>query len=496
MRGIVGAAGPNRYEDVARMLRKMNQTVSESAILCGNERYALAQAPAGTSGDTPAPDCPLASGNASVLLNGAIYNLSELCKQCRAPACRTRLSSDILLHLERVTGDCCQWLRGVEGMFALAMVCRDRLILARDPLGIKPLYVGRERETGSMVFASDVTALLEVCDKVAEFPPGHVYVSGEGLRSFFSLGATIPEVNDVEAATRGVLRRLTRSVRASMGTDTPPGVFLSGGLDSALIAAIARRLHPGLNTFWVGFPDDPNRERACLIARHLETKHHERTYSMPDVIEALPEIVCLLGSFDRTLVRSAIPYYFLTRFASKRARVALSGEGADELFAGYEYLRALESEALHAELLRLTGELHSTHLPRCERMGQAHEIEVRLPFLDDADLVAYAFRLSTDLKVRGPQRISKWILRRAATGLIPREIVHGHRSRPTAVGALAEGLARYAEQRISDTTFARERQIAPDRVLRSKEELLYYRLLREQVPVERLLPLLGQCHHM
>lgn len=495
MRGIVGAAGPNRYEDVARMLRKMNPPCSGSTVLCGDERYALAQTPAETSEGTPNPCCPLTSGNASVLLNGAIYNLSELCKQCRAPACRARTSPDILLHLERVTGDCCQWLRGVEGMFALAMVCRGRLILARDPLGIKPLYVGRERETGSMVFASDVTALLEVCDKVAEFPPGHVYVSGEGLRPFFSLDTTIPEVNDVDAATRGVLRRLTRSVRASMTTDTPPGVFLSGGLDSALIAAIARRFQPGLSTFWVGLPDDPDRERARMIARHLETKHLERTYAMSEVIEALPEIVRLLGSFDRTLVRSAIPYYFLTRFAGRRTRVALSGEGADELFAGYEYLRVLDPEALHAELLQLTGELHSTHLQRCERMSQAHEIEVRLPFLDAADLVAYAFRLSTDLKVRGPQRISKWILRRVATGLVPREVVHGYRSRPTEAGTLVEGLTRYAEQRISDATFERERQITPDRMLRSKEELLYYRLLREQVPVERLLPLLGQCHH-
>jgi asparagine synthase (glutamine-hydrolysing) len=233
-------------------------------------------------------------------------------------------------------------------------------------------------------------------------------------------------------------------------------------------------------------------QHARQAADFLQTRHHERLFTIEEAVQVLHEVIYHLESFDCALVRSAIPNYFLARLASKQVKVTLSGEGADELFAGYDYLKALSGEALQRELRFITRRLHNTNLQRCDRMSMAHGLEVRVPFLDDPDLVDYAFRLDPDLKIRGPQRIEKWILRRAATRLLPKDIVTRPKVKFAHGTGLGDHLGRFAEQTISDSVFAREREIAEGVFLRSKEELCYYRIFRQMFPAEQLWRLIGR----
>jgi asparagine synthase (glutamine-hydrolysing) len=226
------------------------------------------------------------------------------------------------------------------------------------------------------------------------------------------------------------------------------------------------------------------------VADFLGTRHFEQVYDIGQALEALPEIIYYLESFDCALVRSAIPNYFLAKLASEHVKVALSGEGADELFAGYDYLKEIAPEVLDEELLNITQALHNTNLQRCDRMSMAHGLEVRVPFLD-LEVVDFAFRIPVELKQWGEDRHEKWILRVVAQDLLPKDIAWRKKMKFAAGAGLGDRLEEYASREITDNEFKQEREIADGEFLRSKEELFYYRLFREIYPQE-LLPLVGR----
>jgi asparagine synthase (glutamine-hydrolysing) len=296
-------------------------------------------------------------------------------------------------------------------------------------------------------------------------------------------------------ACEGILQRLDTAVRKRLVSDVPLGVFLSGGLDSSLIATLACRYKTPLDTFYVGTADSSDRAPARIMASFLKTRHHERDFTIEEALDALPEVIYSLESFDCALVRSAIPNYFLAKLAREHVKVALSGEGADELFAGYEYLKHLDRNALGPELSYITGALHNTNLQRCDRMSMAHSLEVRVPFLDVA-MVDYAFKIPLSFKQHGPERSEKWILRKVAERLLPLEIAWRKKTKFAAGSGLGSKLAEWAEHEISDQEFTRRREIAEGVFLRSKEELLYYRAFRTHYPNDELLPLIGRSRSL
>ena len=403
----------------------------------------------------------------------------------------TRSDTETLLHLDRPGASPRDWLREIEGMFAFAIVRPEGLFMARDPLGIKPLYYGGK--DSEILFSSELRPLAESADWIEEFPAGHYYLTGKGMIRYRSVKSEpVEQLQPARAISAGVLRRMVRSVRASLTADVPVGVFLSGGLDSSLIAAIARRFKANLKSFAVGTERSRDLQRAREVANWLQTKHFERVFSVREAMEILPEVISHLESFDCALVRSAIPNYMLAKLAAGHVKVALSGEGADELFAGYDYLKGIPHPALPNELVEITNSLHNTNLQRCDRMSMAHGLEVRVPFLDDPELVDYALSIPVDLKIRGTQRVEKWILRRAAQHLLPQSIVLRRKSKFAAGSGLGEHLAHYAESAISDTAFKAEREIGDGVLLRSKEELMYFRHFREMYPVDKVLPLIGR----
>ncbi len=247
-------------------------------------------------------------------------------------------------------------------------------LLARDPLGVKPLYWARSGDR--VLVASELVAFHEdVRGEVEEFPPGHLWTPETGLVAFVDLRtaplgpdrAVGPTFRVRDEAMTAIRATLVGAVRERLMADVPVGVFLSGGLDSSIVAAIMAREAPEgtvVRSFAAGTPDSPDLRAARLVADHLGLEHHEREYTDADVLEVLPEVVRATESYEPSLIRSAVPNYLLAELAARHVKVVLTGEGADELFAGYHHLRELDEQGLHEALLDGIEALHHLNLQR------------------------------------------------------------------------------------------------------------------------------------
>lgn len=431
-------------------------------------------------------------GSICIVFNGEIYNHRAL-RTFLEPfhTFATRTDTEVILHLYEEFGEKCLAL--LDGMFAFAISDVNRgMLLARDPLGIKPLYTSWQGDC--VYFASEIKALQDVVEEYEEFPAGHYYQTECGLQKYFSISDEVPVVHKEGSSTTQLRCLLERAVIKRLMSDVPLGVFLSGGLDSSIIAAIAAKHVPSLKTFSVGTADSEDRVYATLCSEYLGTDHYERTYTLDDMLAALPKVIYHLESYDAALVRSAIPNYFLSQLASEHVKVVLSGEGADELFSGYHYLKRLESHDLDTELLRITNALHNTNLQRCDRMSMAHGLEARVPFLD-VDVVRFAFSLTNDLKL-GPDNVEKWILRQAFRDCLPEEIAFRRKSKFSEGCGSSLALAAVAEEDISDAAFSRWSELLDGSVLRNKEELMYYRIFRELFPSDSACKAIGHSRSL
>jgi asparagine synthase (glutamine-hydrolysing) len=232
-------------------------------------------------------------------------------------------------------------------------------------------------------------------------------------------------------------------------------------------------------SFTAGIAGAPDLAVAKSMSEYLGTQHYELVYTENDVERALPEVIRYLESFDAPLIRSAIPMYFLSTLAHDYVKVVLTGEGADELFAGYDYLRRYEKDdEFQQELAAIVARLQDTNLQRADRVTMRHGLEARVPFLD-LDLVRFAMRLPAALKRPQPNKPEKWLLREACKGLLPFSVLNRKKLKFSEGAGSAEVMVRRIQKKISPEEFERERRVAPDLVLRSPEELYYYRIWRD-----------------
>jgi asparagine synthase (glutamine-hydrolysing) len=421
-------------------------------------------------------------GSAVIIANGEIYN---------HPALRQGLEtrhhfgstsdSETILHLFEEQG--IEAVPQLQGMFAFAVAEENNLLLARDPIGIKPLYYGVDNNGNSeeiFYFASELKALADWADEVREFPPGTYYHSQRGFRPYYTLPTNEPRNLPLDHFVKRLRQTLEEAVGKRLMSDVPLGAFLSGGLDSSIIAAIARQHMDELHTFSVGVEGSSDVEAARLVARHIDSIHHEYLYTPQEVMAKLPEIIYHLESFDQDLTRSAIPCYFCARLASDYAKVILTGEGADELFAGYTYYKDFNnSDEIHRELHRSVAALHNINLQRVDRLTMCHGIEGRVPFLDVA-MIELALSISPTLKLvenQSGQPIEKWILRKACEDLLPSEIVWRDKEQfdeGSGTIDLLPHLIQTATENFDPVVYAA--QYPQDR-LRSSEECFYHKLL-------------------
>ncbi len=382
--------------------------------------------------DVAGGDQPLADPRRHrwVVANGEVYNHAELRGELAGPF-RTRSDSEIVLHVLAARGT--DGIRDLRGMWAFCVADEDGgVLLARDPLGVKPLYWARHG--GRVLAASELVAFHEdVRGEVEEFPPGHFWTPETGLVAFVDLRtaplgpdrAVGPPFRAREEAMTAIRETLVGTVRERLMADVPVGVFLSGGLDSSIVAAIMAREAPEgtlVRSFAAGTPGSPDLRAARLVADHLGLEHHEREYTDADVLEVLPEVVRATESYEPSLIRSAVPNYLLAELAARHVKVVLTGEGADELFAGYHHLRELDEQGLQEALLDGIDALHHLNLQRCDRVTMAHGLEARVPFLA-RELVAVAQRVPIAWKLLGEDGQEKALLREAFAGWLPQEIL-------------------------------------------------------------------------
>ena len=420
-----------------------------------------------------------------LVANGEIYNHEDIRAIIGPGAFATASDSETILHLYRRAGR--RWIARLDGMFAFVLATRDRVIAARDPLGIKPLY--KARMGGGQAFASELKAFDGLAiDSVEAIPPGTLFDSVDGWRQWYRIphGAAEPEPGFDAGRAAGELRLvLEEAVAKWMVADVEVGSFLSGGLDSSIIAAIAQKVRRSqgkgrLRTFSVGTENSPDLVAARAVAQHIGSDHKEYAFTAQDVADNLPHVIYHLESADVDLVRSAIPTLFAARLARSDVKAVLTGEGADELFAGYTYHHAYADHprALADELTRALGTMHNINLQRVDRVTMAESLEARTPFLD-RDLIAFAQSIPATLKLRRTQAeiaestgptTEKWILRKACADLLPPALIWRKKAQFDEGSGTVDALAG-ALQKMKGATSPLDRQA---------EGALYASILRKQ----------------
>ncbi|HZG61944.1 MAG TPA: asparagine synthase B [Rubrobacteraceae bacterium] len=493
MCGIAGSYGGIEPDIAERMLERLTHRgpdgegdVEIAGNWLGHRRLSIVDVEGGKQ--------PLVteSGDLYMVGNGEIYNHEELRETLSDVRFRTRSDNEVALHIFNKEGP--DAFSKLHGMYAFIIAGEDgRFVAARDPVGIKPLYWACH--DGHIRFASELGAYDEEWLPFAElFPPGHYWTPESGLVRFAAAvprdpeklekfdGPSEPGAEIPAKILKRVRDQLIETVEGQMMGDVPVGVFLSGGLDSSLIAAIAARWYERrgekLKTFAVGLEDSPDLLAARAVAEHLDTEHYEKIYTAEEALEVLPEVVRVIENFDPSLVRSAVPNYILAEFAARHVKVVLTGEGADEIFAGYEYLEDFKTEEdLHAELIRGIEGLHNLNLQRGDRVTMAHGLEARVPFLE-LGMIELGLSLPAGWKLAGEDQPEKRLLRQAFDGWLPDDFLWRKKAQFGDGSGAVTVLKQKMEKSVTEEEFEREsREVEPP--LRTHEEVAYYRIFAE-----------------
>ncbi len=465
--------------------------LDEGAILV-HERLAIVD-PAGGSQPLRSDD-----GRLALAVNGEIYNHRELKKALATPyAFQTGSDCEVInaLYLQDAPGS---FLNRLNGIFAFALwdAAEQRVLIARDPIGVCPLYWGHDRE-GRLCVASEMKALASICADVAQFPPGHYYDSQEGLVQYYRKPWRAYEaVQGVEVSKQELREAFERAVHRQLMTDVPYGVLLSGGLDSSLVAAVAARFArkrvedddsseawwPRLHSFAIGLKGSPDLAAAEIAAKSLGTVHHGFEYTFEEGLDALPEVIRHIETYDVTTIRASTPMFLLARrIKAMGVKMVLSGEGSDEIFGGYLYFhKAPNAREFHEELVRKLDALHNYDCLRANKSMMAWGVEPRVPFLD-VEFLDVAMRMDAQHKMAGKGRIEKAVLREAFEGYLPDSILWRQKEQfSDGVGyGWIDGLKAHAEAQVSDRELAAADKRFPVNPPQTKEAY-YYRSLFEQ----------------
>jgi len=443
-----------------------------------------------------------ADGACALAVNGEIYNHQELRRSELADYAFTTASDcEVILPLYQRRGTA--FLNELRGMFAFVLFDaeRDHWLIARDAIGIIPLYYGFDHQ-GRLYVASEMKALMACCEEVHEFPPGHSWSRGEAEPvpwfepAWRSFAALAQEPTDRDA----LFSALDDAVRSHLMSDVPYGVLLSGGLDSSIIAALAarhaeRRVEederrrawwPRLHSFAVGLEDSPDLAAAEKVAEHIGTVHHRFTYTLQEGLDALEEVIHHLETYDVTTIRAATPMYLMARkIRAMGIKMVLSGEGADEIFGGYLYFhKAPDAREFHAETVRKVSRLHRYDCLRANKAMAAWGVEARVPFLD-RDFLAFAMSMNPEDKMIGPGRMEKQILREAFGDLLPEEVAWRQKEQfSDGVGyGWIDALRDHAAERVSDAQLASAARRFPHNTPDSKEAYFYRTVFEKHFPL-------------
>ena len=423
-----------------------------------------------------------------VVCNGELYGFRKLKQELMDQGYTFRSDSDceLLLPLYEEYGT--DMFRMLDAEFACILydAKRKSLIAARDPIGIRPLYYGY-LPGGDIIFASEAKNLVGVCGRILPFPPGHYYQDGKFVcyRQISKPNAVIDD--DVETACKKIHDKLVAGIEKRLDADAPVGFLLSGGLDSSLVCAVAARCSKKpIKTFSIGMDIDAiDLKYAKQVADYIGSDHTEVIISKEDVLEALPHVVALLGTYDITTIRASIGMYLVCKYIHENTdlRVLLTGEISDELF-GYKYTDFAPSPAaFQQEAEKRIRELHMYDVLRADRCISVNSLEARVPF-GDLDFVEYVMALNPERKVNSYGK-GKYLLRHAFEGdYLPHDILMREKAAfSDAVGhSMVDDLKEYAESCYTDEQYETRRRLYPYATPFTKESLLYRELFERYYP--------------
>lgn len=507
MCGIVGIFNTKEQSDALRAKAlKMAQKIRHrgpdwSGIYCGrnailaHERLSIVDPQSGGQ--------PLYSPNRKCILaaNGEIYNHREIRAQYAGRyEFQTGSDCEVILALYQDRG--IHFLEDLNGIFAFALYDeeKDDFLIARDPIGVIPLYIGKDAD-GKVYIASELKALEGFCDEYEPFLPGHYYWSKEGkmtrwyTRDWFQYDA----VKDNPASVQDVHDALENAVKRQLMSDVPYGVLLSGGLDSSVISAIAKKYAakrvetdqktdawwPQLHSFAIGLKGAPDLAKAREVAQYIDSVHHEINYTIQEGLDALRDVIYFIETYDVTTVRASTPMYLLGRvIKSMGIKMVLSGEGADEVFGGYLYFhKAPDAEAFHGETVRKLSKLYMYDCLRANKSLSAWGVEGRVPFLDK-EFLDVAMRLNPKAKMCPGKEIEKKIVREAFAGMLPESVAWRQKEQfSDGVGYnWIDTLKAITAAAISDEEMAHASERFPINPPMNKEEYYYRSIFEEHFP--------------
>lgn len=465
-----------------------------SAILA-HERLSIVD-PASGGQPLVSPD-----GKQILCVNGEIYNHRSLRESLKDEyEFQTGSDCEVILALYRKKG--IDFLEDISGIYAFALydLEKDQYLIARDQIGVIPLYMGRD-EQGHVMVCSEMKGLEGYASSYEPFAPGHYYWSGDGqMKRWYKRDwEDYDAVKDADASVEKLREALEKAVQKQLMSDVPYGVLLSGGLDSSIISAIAKKYAakrietdgtadawwPQLHSFAVGLKGAPDLSAARKVAEHIGTVHHEINYTVQEGLDALRDVIYYTETYDVTTVRASTPMYLLSRvIKSMGIKMVLSGEGADEVFGGYLYFhKAPSARAFHEETLRKISKLYLYDCLRANKSLAAWGVEGRVPFLDK-EFLDVAMSLNPAAKMAPNGVIEKKILREAFQDMLPKEVVWRQKEQfSDGVGySWIDSLKKITASAVSDEQMAHAAQRFPINTPQNKEEYYYRTIFEELFP--------------
>ena len=436
-----------------------------------------------------------------IAVNGEIYNHIDL-KEKHTPDYNFKTESDceVILALYQEKG--VNFLNDLNGIFAFALYdsSNDKYLIARDHMGIIPLYIGWDKQNIFYV-SSELKSLEGVCNKIELFPPGHYLDSIDGkLAKWYDPNWTsFDSVKDSETKIKLIHDSLSAAVKRQLMSDVPYGVLLSGGLDSSITSALAKKFAskriesndeqdawwPQLHSFSVGLQGAPDLKAAKIVADHIGTVHHEINFTVQEGVDAIRDVIYHLETYDVTTVRASTPMYLMARaIKSLGIKMVLSGEGADELFGGYLYFhKAPNSKEFHEETVRKLDKLHQYDCLRANKSLAAWGIEGRVPFLDK-EFIDTAMGINPEDKMIKNGRIEKWVLREAFKDYLPESVLWRQKEQfSDGVGySWIDSLKELVSEEVSDSDFKNASKIFPVNPPQNKEEFYYRSIFKDHFP--------------
>ena len=468
---------------------------SNDKAIMAHERLAIVDPASGKQ--------PLFSQDKQLVLaaNGEIYNHRDLRKQFDGIyEFQTESDCEVILALYKEKG--VGFIDEMNGIFGFAIydVEKDEYFIARDHMGIIPLYIGWD-ENGTFYVASELKALEGYCNKIQLFPPGHYMSSKEGefVQWYKREWTEFEAVKDNETSIAEIKKALEAAVHRQLMSDVPYGVLLSGGLDSSITSAVAKKYaqkriesgdtvdawYPQLHSFAVGLEGSPDLAAARKVADHLGTIHHEIKFTIQEGLDAVRDVIYNIETYDVTTIRASTPMYLMARvIKSMGIKMVLSGEGSDELFGGYLYFhKAPNAREFHEETVRKLSKLHMYDCLRANKSLAAWGIEGRVPFLDK-EFMDVAMRINPQDKMINGERMEKWVLRKAFEDMLPESVAWRQKEQfSDGVGySWIDTLKEVVAHEVTDEQLANAKYKFPIQTPNSKEEYYYRSIFHEHFP--------------